>query len=145
MGLASSYANPLRYLHPLLLEAAARPATPVERKTQSRRVAQRRIPSDEVVAIIAGYQAGMPVHQLAAEHHCHRTTISGLLRRHGVAMHRGPVSEDQIQEMIRLYESGLSLARVGERLGLADTTVHRHLHERGVRTRERYGSREREL
>ncbi len=136
VGLASCHANPLRYLHPLLLEAAAHPLTPVERKTRGQRSAQRRIPSDEVAAIIAGYQAGVPVHQLATEHSCHRTTISGLLKRHGIAARRQPVSEKQLAQMVRLYESGLSLARVGERLGLADTTVHRHLRGHGVRIRE---------
>jgi hypothetical protein len=135
VGLASCHANPWHYLHPLLLEAAARPVAPVERKPRTQRSAQRRIPADEVDAIIAGYRAGVPVHQLAAEHSCHRTTISGLLKRHGITARRQPVSQGQLREMVRLYESGLSLARVGERLGLADTTVHRHLLARGIRTR----------
>lgn len=73
--------------------------------------------------------------QLAAEHSCHRTTISGLLKRHGIAVRRQLVSEEQATEMIRLYDSGLSVARIGEYLGLADTTVHRHLRELGVRIR----------
>lgn len=110
--------------------------TPVDHKARNQRSAQRRIPTDEVESIIAGYRAGVPVYQLAAEHRCHRTTISGLLKRHGVAARRGAVSDHQIQEMVQLYKSGLSLALVGERLGLADTTVHRHLRRWGVQVRE---------
>lgn len=88
---------------------------------------------------MASYRAGKSVYELAAEHSCHRTTISGILKRSGVTMRRKPARETQIREMVRLYESGLSLAKVGERVGFSDGTVHRYLRERGVRMREVHG------
>lgn len=54
-------------------------------------------------------------------------------------MRRKPAREAQVREMVRLYESGLSLVRVGERVGFSDKTVHRYLRDRGVRMREGYG------
>lgn len=138
VGLASCYANPLRYLQPYLLEAAVQPATPVTRVPRLR-VTQRRITGDEVQAVLAGYRAGKSVYELATEHSCHRTTIRGILKRSGVTMRRIPAREDQIREMVRLYESGLSLVKVGEQVGFSDGTVHRYLREQGVPMRDGHG------
>ena len=110
----------------------------------ARHVVQRRITGEEADAVVAGYRAGKSVYELATEHSCHRTTISGILKRSGVTMRRTPAREDQILEMVRLYESGLSLARVSERVGFSDKTVHHYLRERGVRMRNGYGGPTRE-
>jgi len=138
VGLTSCFANPLRYLHPLLLEAAAPPAIPTDRAERAR-PAQRRITGGEAETAVAGYRAGKSVYELATEHACHRTTIGGILKRSGVTTRRKPAREAQIREMIRLYESGLSLVKVGERVGFSDKAVHRYLRERAVRMREGYG------
>ena len=79
------------------------------------------------------------MYELATEYSCHRTTISRILKCNNVPMRRKPAREAQIREMVRLYESGLSLVKVGERVGFSDGTVHRYLRERGVRIREGYG------
>jgi hypothetical protein len=41
--------------------------------------------------------------------------------------------------MVRLYESGLSLAAVGKRVGKSVGTVKGYVIERGVQTRDRHG------
>ena len=43
-----------------------------------------------------------------------------------------PMTEIQINEAVRLYESGLSCAKVGKIIGVDAETVHRRLRERGV-------------
>ncbi len=141
VGLASCYANPLRYLQPYLLEAAAQPATPVTRASRSR-VTQRRITGDEGEAVVAGYRAGKSVYELATEHSCHRTTISGILKRNSVTMRRASAREDQIREMVRLYASGLSLVDVARRVGISAKTVHTHLRDQGVPMRGPHDRRE---
>lgn len=49
------------------------------------------------------------------------------------------LTADQVDDAIRLYESGWSLARVGERLDVDPTTVLARLRERGTPTRDSYG------
>jgi len=49
------------------------------------------------------------------------------------------VSPGQVDEAIDLYNSGWSLARVGEHLAVDPTTVLNRLRERGVRTRDTHG------
>jgi hypothetical protein len=51
-----------------------------------------------------------------------RKTVSNILHRRGVPMRRRGLSPDQIDEAIRLYSSGWSLARVGEHLDVDPST-----------------------
>jgi DNA invertase Pin-like site-specific DNA recombinase len=51
------------------------------------------------------------------------------------------MSPEQIDEAVRLYQDGWSLARIGERMGVNDMTVWRRLQERGVRMRPRQGGK----
>jgi hypothetical protein len=138
VGLFSSHANDLRVLHGLLEPVSAPRATPVVGQVRTRTV-QRRIVGAEAEAVVTAYRSGRSVYELAVEHSCHRTTISGILKRSGVAMRRTPPSDSQIREMVRLYKSGLSLVRVGERVGYSGDTVHRYLREQGVRMRVGFG------
>lgn len=52
-------------------------------------------------------------------------------------MRRQGLSETEADEAVRLYESGLSLARAATQIGSAPTTVNRALQARGVRLRPR--------
>ncbi|MGH4007488.1 MAG: hypothetical protein ACRDTH_04860 [Pseudonocardiaceae bacterium] len=54
-------------------------------------------------------------------------------------MGRRGLSPEQVDEAVRLYESGWSLAWIGQRLGINGTTVLNRLWERGVRTRDAQG------
>jgi hypothetical protein len=73
---------------------------------------------------------------LAAEYRVKRESISKLLRRAGVEIRqRRQISQEQISESVRLYESGLSLEQIGSQLGWDHNTIYRHLRKRGVRMR----------
>jgi len=52
------------------------------------------------------------------------------MRMHGL-------SPEQIEEAVRLYEAGWSLARIGTKLGVDAGTVQARLRERGMRMRMR--------
>ena len=43
--------------------------------------------------------------------------------------------QDELPEIRRLYEAGLSLAQIGQRLGYHKTTIKRRLDHAGVRLR----------
>lgn len=99
----------------------------------------RRLDTDDVQELIAGYQAGATVYELGPRFGIERRTVSAVLRRHGVPMRRRSLSIDQVDTAIHLYVLGWSLARVGEHLGVDPTTVLNSLRRRGVRTRDARG------
>lgn len=49
------------------------------------------------------------------------------------------MSEGQVDEAVRLYASGLSLARVGERLGFSARTIRTMILRRDIKTRDPHG------
>lgn len=135
VGLFSSHANELRKAHRSLRDASRHSQdTPAGRV---RRKAQRRISDEQAQRITEGYAAGKTVYELAAEFGCHRVTISAVLKRQGVTLRHASPTGQQVDEMVRRYEDGSSLARVGDELGFNASTVLTHLRERGVRTRTR--------
>lgn len=128
---------------PLLnaVAAAQRPARPeIERAFDPKttvKVRQRQVRLDEanVAAVVAGYEAGATVYELAGRFGCERRTVSDHLRRANVVMRRTPPSNEIVAEMVRLYESGLSLQRVGERVNADAATVRKYIGLAGVRIR----------
>ena len=54
-------------------------------------------------------------------------------------MRQRGLSPSQVDDAIRLYNSGWPMARVGEHLGVDPTTVLNRLRERGIPTRDAQG------
>lgn len=81
--------------------------------------------------MISGYHAGATVYQLGEQFGVDRRTVSAILHRHNVPMRRRGLSLDQINEAVRLYGQGWSLARIGARMAVDPTTVLARLRERG--------------
>jgi hypothetical protein len=61
------------------------------------------------------------------------------LRAAGVRLRLDGLSLEQIDHAERLYRSGLSLARVADRLGVTANTVQARLRERAVPMRDAQG------
>jgi lambda repressor-like predicted transcriptional regulator len=85
--------------------------------------------------MIAAYKSGTSMRELAKTFGCHRVTIGNKLKSAGIKLHGIPASKGQIDEMVRLYESRLSLANVGEQVGVSANTVLRHLRQQGIEIR----------
>lgn len=135
MGLFSSHANELRKVHRRL---SVKPANDLPQANGNRKpTTQPRLSDEKVGQIVASYEAGKTVYELAVEYAYHRVTISAVLKRQGVALRRASPTPAQIDEMVRLYESGLSLARVGEQFAMNASTVLAQLRKRKIRTRGR--------
>ena len=96
---------------------------------------QRRLTTAQVAAMAAKYEAGDTVYQLAIEYSIDRRTVSDRLKKTGVRMRFQPPPTNMIDEMVRLYGSGLSFATIGSQLRASPQTVRRYLHERGVEIR----------
>jgi len=94
---------------------------------------QKYLDRDEIDHLIAEYRAGSTIYELAERFGCHRQTVSRHLKAHGVQMRLRPLTEEQIQEVVRLYESGLSLQGIGDQIGACKSTVRSKLVERGTK------------
>jgi DNA-directed RNA polymerase specialized sigma24 family protein len=97
---------------------------------------QRRLSDVQVQLMTTRYLEGATVYKLAVEFDVCRSKVSERLKQNGVKMRLTPPSDDEVCEMVRLYESGLSLAVVGKIVGKSVGTVKHYLQEYGVRTRD---------
>jgi DNA-binding CsgD family transcriptional regulator len=87
--------------------------------------------------LVLAYESGLTVYELAKRFKCHRTTVSGHLRARRVVMRLKPMTEEDVDRAVELYESGLSFVKVGDRLGRDGETIRQRLIERGVERRGR--------
>ncbi|MBF6252769.1 helix-turn-helix transcriptional regulator [Nocardia farcinica] len=100
----------------------------------------RRLSEEERTSLAEDYRSGMTVYELAAKFGIDRRTVSKHLKRMGVEMRRQGLSEEQIDEAVRLYvEQRWSLVRIGEKLEVDHGTVWNRLRERGIRMRDTQG------
>lgn len=118
-----------------LLEAGRSSTRRDESVTIVPRGTARQLSADEVAELVAGYQAGASVYALAGQFKVHRTTVASHLHTAGVSMRHQGLDEDQIDEAVRLYADGLSLAKIGNKLGVVGDTVRAALLRRGLQMR----------
>jgi len=100
---------------------------------------QRRLSKAQALLMAKRYQAGATVYQLAKEFGISRHTVSARLKKAGITMRQQSPGDKLIDLMVRLYESGLSLAMVGNRVGASPGTVRRYLLIHGVQMRDSHG------
>ena len=115
-------------------------ATPVDyERTGPILQCQRRLTDSQAFMLRERYVAGAIVYELAKEFRVRRATVSERLKKAGVSMRCQSAGNELIDSMVGLYESGLSLAEVGDRVGTSPGTVHRYLLLPGVHTRDSDG------
>lgn len=89
--------------------------------------------------LVKAYEGEATIRELAEEYATSKLVIKNTLRANSVLIKLTQPTDQGIKEMIRLYESGLSLARTGERVGFDAVTVRNYLVKSGVRTRDTHG------
>ena len=87
---------------------------------------QTRLNREDVTQLVAAYQAGARVKQLAEQFGIHRLTVSSILQREGVRLRPGGIHPDDLPEVIRLYQDGWALARLA--VQVRRVTQHRDQH-----------------
>jgi len=132
-GEASDQVGRLRQL--LQLVAANTPDMGAEAPKQL----QRRLRAHQVSELVALYDTGSNVSELAKRYGCHRDTVSKLLDRAGASCRQRGVPPDRVQNAIRAYVDGASLATIGAELSVDPMTVARMLRANGVQIRPRPG------
>ena len=79
------------------------------------------------------YSAGKSTKQIARESGRSRTAVSAAIKRAGVEIRSGRASTKQeIQEMVALRTSGMSLAKIADRLGYSEKTIWTQLRNAGA-------------
>ena len=118
---------------------------PQEEAGQLSNPPQRRLSPTDIDDLIAAYQDGATIIQLAADFGVHRTTVGEHLDRHGVPRHSKQVAwdESKLKDAAELYATGLSLADVAKRYEIDAQTVANRFRRAGIPVRPRRGWRSR--
>ena len=79
-----------------------------------------------------GYGECGSVYEVARRFGTTRANVAAILEGQGVQRRYNVLSEADVSGAAELYAGGLSLARLGERFGVAARTIHAALRRRGV-------------
>jgi len=115
------------------------PSGPSEVNLRTPKQVQRRLKTAETVELLADYQIGIKVKDLAARYGINRNTVIGHINRAGVRRHYPALVSEEIMEAAQLYRSGCSLAAVGGHFGVNASTVRTALLRAGVAMRDCQG------
>jgi transposase-like protein len=102
---------------------------------------QRRLQPDEILDLVAAYQAGTTITDLAKQFQIHPMTVTAHLQRQGVKLRQRGLTQAQIEEAAKLYADGWSLTRIGNHFGVYPHSVRYRLRQAGVQLRPRPGWR----
>lgn len=92
---------------------------------------------EEVDALVAMYEAGATVREVAECFRVHHTTALAHLKRRSIPLRRRGLASTDVPEATALYRQGLTLLEVGRRFGVSQGAVRRALHSSGVTIRPR--------
>ena len=95
----------------------------------------KRLNGTQLACLVDQYESGATVYELALEFAIDRRTVSIHLKQQGVIMRLQPPAEETVDEIVRLYESGLSMTKVGQQVGVSADSVLNYLRKRRVETR----------
>jgi transposase-like protein len=106
-----------------------------QRLPQETRQRQNHLSKVDQLNVVAAYQSGRSVHDLALDFSVTRQTAAAILQRHGVQLRSKVLTPNDIERATKMYVEGASLRIVGEQLGVNASTVRRVLLAAGVQTR----------
>jgi hypothetical protein len=95
--------------------------------------------NEDIDVLIAAYQGGMTLDELASAFAVEAGTAAKLLERRGVARRGRKVTDKQVAEAAELYRAGWSLSQLGERYGVYTQSMGYRLKRAGVTLRPRPG------
>jgi DNA-binding CsgD family transcriptional regulator len=125
---------------PLLKQASEQPSEAPPPPPEPFEPGVRWLSPDQNEEIVACYQAGEPIADLAERLGIHRGTIYHRLQQAGIILRpRQALTPTQVGVAARLYGKGQSLVKVGRQLGVDAQTVRNHLAKAGVEIRKRRG------
>lgn len=115
-------------------------AAPNIHETRSPRRKWKRLSTDVRADVVARYSSGETSTTLAAEYGVAKSTILGILRANNVVVRRQPLTPEQVSEAAQLYQSGLSLSQVAEKMKVNQETMRVAIMKAGVEIRPATGA-----
>ena len=112
----------------------------VSRKPRKQK--QVRLSEAEMDLVVAAYNDGLTLDELASAFGAYPTTLANRLEKRGIQRRGRRLSDEQIEEATDLYKQGWSLARLGERFDVHPESVRYRLRRAGVKMRRGVGTRE---
>lgn len=100
----------------------------------------QRLDAEVITRLIQSYEAGRSTTQLRSEFGLSQGSVVKLLQQHGVETRFHGLTDAETEAARELYESGLALAKVGEKLDRAPSSVRKALIRVGVVMRPKGGS-----
>lgn len=98
--------------------------------------AQTFLTASEVDRLVADYQAGMSVCELADRYRIHRATVAAHLRRRNMRRRRVGLDVNEQAEAVRLYREGVSIRAISGRLAVGRKAVRASLVEANLMSGE---------
>lgn len=138
MGLVNSYSNNGLRGQELrrLLQIPDQPVRSDHRPLMRR---ARQLPDDEIARLVADYEAGVLVDDIALKCGTRRGTVTEIMKTTGRRVRCKGLSDPELAQATELYEGGASLATVGREGGIDAMTIRTWLLRAGVRIRPRNG------
>jgi hypothetical protein len=115
------------------------PSGPIGPKVRTPKQRIRHLDLAAAAELVAGYEAGATIDQLATQFQIHADTVTRHLKRAQVPRRYRPLTDDQVKTALELCAMGQSLAMVGEQLGCHGNTVRLALIRAGVARRDSHG------
>jgi AraC-like DNA-binding protein len=88
-----------------------------------------------VAELVARYKVGKTSAGLSKEFGISKCGLLQLLRNEGATVRKQVIAPWDAERAAQLYESGLSITEVVERIGYSYSAIRKSLHERGVAMR----------
>ena len=96
----------------------------------------RRLPPDTITELVSAYRSGTSTIQLCEQYGLSKGGLLKILPEHGVQMRYQPMTKQEMDWAVRLYDEGQSLNAVARKLGKAKGSVWKALRGRGVSMRK---------
>lgn len=95
-------------------------------------MAQTFLTPSEIDHLVADYEAGSGVQELASKYGVHRATVFAHLQRREVPRRRPGLDEQEQAEAVRLSRAGMSMRAIGRQMGVDRKAVRAALVEAGI-------------
>ena len=144
MDLSTKFSNPRREVK-ALVRRVLRGGSARKQHSREPQIADSRGPNvrelrspqtllnrEQVASLVAEYESGVAVQELAAKYGVHRGTVSAHARRQGIPPRRRSLSEAERETVMRLYEDGLTMSEIADQFSVSTGAVRTALVLEGV-------------
>lgn len=92
----------------------------------------RRLSPSDIETIVSRRKSGEKMRVLCEEYGISESSLSDLIVQAKAPVRTTPITPEDIDKAVKLYESGLTVKQVVGQLGYSIRTIRRVLHQRGV-------------